>query len=128
MKDFDRIVVVTAQHGEKFIGWVPEGEDPAKYMESPTVLIKNARLLATQQQPKFDARQNVVGVSVLVAMIPIDMFPSAMPNLRVHPSSWYFPFENRETEKKIEQLLAAAERNEGINRAIDAGLSVPGVG
>ena len=128
MKDFERIVVVSAQNGEKFLGWVPKGEDPKKYMENESIVLHDARLVATQHQPKMNARQEVVGVSVLVALIQVDMFAGAVPNLRLHPSTWYFPFENEATKGQIAKLIEAAERNERVNQAAEAGLYVPGAG
>jgi hypothetical protein len=126
MKDFNRIVVVTAQHGEKFLGWVPKGVVPGEYLEKPSIVLHDVRLLATQQQPKLNAAQQVVGMSVLIALLQIDMFPGPVPTMHLHPSSWYFPFENPKTEKKIKQLIDAAEQNEKVNQAIEAGVHVLG--
>jgi hypothetical protein len=126
MKDFERIVVVAAQNGEKFLGWVPEGEDPKKYMEQDSIKLHDARIVATQHQPKMNAQQQVVGVSVLVALIQVDMFPGPIPVLRLHPSTWYFPCENLTAKKQIAKLIEAAQRNETVNKAAEAGLHIPG--
>ena len=126
MKDFERIVVVTTASGEKFLGWIPKGEDPVGYMDQPTVKIEDARLVAVQQQPRMNPQQQIVGISTLVALLQVDMFPGAVPNYRLRPAAWYFPFENPETKTKIEQLLKKAEENEKINQASEAGLHIPG--
>lgn len=126
MLDFERLVVVTASHGEKFLGEVPDGKDPQDYLENESIILHNVRLLATQHQPKMDARQNIVGVAVLTALLQVDMFPGPVPVMRLHPSSWYFPTENEEAVNKLKQLIDRAEANETKNRAQDAGLVVPG--
>lgn len=126
MKDFERIVIVTAQHGEKFLGWIPGEVDPVEYMEQKSIVLKDARLVATQQQPRMNARQEVVGISVLVALLPVDMFPGAVPTMRLNPSTWYFPSENVKTKKQIERLINAAEQNEVASQAEEAGIHLPG--
>ena len=103
--------------------------DPKKYVNEQLgdglpIKLNDVRQLITQQQPNMQGKI-VVGVSVLVALINIDMFPGPVPVMHVCPSAWYFPSENERTRKKIEALISAAERNELKNSAADAGIQLP---
>jgi len=134
MKDmnWDRLVVITAIHGEKFQGWVPPHvEYPKEYLQDCSknhiaAEIHNVRNLVALKDPRTDAAGNFIGMANMMSLMAIDMFPEALPIYFVIPSSWYFPGENEGAKKPMKALLENAEQNEVRNRAIAAGIHTAG--
>lgn len=131
--NWERIVVVAAVHGEKFIGWVPEDVgDPKKYLEKhgaerTPITLQDVRNLVGQASPNLDANGNILGVSKLLLLMPIDMFNGPLFNHHVVPSSWYFPAENEKCKRKIEELLHHAVETEARLSAAEAGIHLAGM-
>jgi len=77
--DWKRLVVVTATHGEKYLGYVPlEVEDPTAYIDEHATAITPVRLcgarnLVSQVQPNIDERGRMVGMGRVLLLMPIDM-------------------------------------------------------
>jgi hypothetical protein len=130
--NWERLVVVTAVHGEKYLGWLAcEDIDPKKYLEehgqagSP-ITLQDARNLVSQAQSNVDHQGNVLGVSRFLLLMPIDVLNGPLPSLQVIPSSWYFPGENGDDcKKKIGSLLSQAVEQEARLSAAAAGLVAP---
>ena len=132
-QDFNRTVVVTASHGEKYLGFIPMDvtESPQVYVEKlamnrTPIVLENVRILMGQMTARQDAKGSVIGVQTFIALMPIDVFSGPVGKFHTLVSSWYFPSENPETRKKIERLIDAAEKNEQCNKAVEAGLHVLG--
>jgi len=130
--NWDRMVVVTAVHGERFHGWVPMSKgDPHEYLadcasKGRPAEIHNVRNLIGHKEPKLDAMGNFVGMASMMSLMAIDMFPEAMPTYHIIPSCWYFPTENDGAKKPMKALIDNAEQNEVRNRAIAAGITPAG--
>jgi hypothetical protein len=129
---FERLVVMTAQHGEKFFGWVAHPtEDPEQYIESriaekKPVLLEDARLLVSQLQVMNDSRGNPV-LNNMMLLMPLDSFVSGVENLWVYPSSWYFPKNNEKCQGKIKDLFRACLEMELAKAAAEMNLVIPGL-
>jgi len=129
---WDRMVVVTALHGERFHGWISEDDgDPDEYLdkcssEGRAATLINVRNLLGQKEPQKDAMGNFVGLIPLMALMAIDMFPAAMSSYRVVPAAWYFPGKVEGAKKPMKALLDNAENQEMRNRAIAAGIHTAG--
>ena len=129
IKGWDRLVVVTAAHGEKFMGWVPEAYgDPRKYIanrreENKPILLHEVRNYLSQAQPQMGPQGQLAGVAKLQVLIPMDMFPGAIAEMHIFPSCWYFPSDNDGCKKPISDILELALQNEKINSAIAAGIT-----
>lgn len=131
--NWERLVVVTAVHGEKYMGWIPEEKgDPKKYMDDsrsnslPIVLLE-VRNYLSQAQPNVDPSGRVTGVAKMQVLLPLDMFPGALKKMSVLASAWYFPSDDPRCKKPISDLLEGARRNEKMNSAIAAGITPAGV-
>lgn len=129
--DWERLVVVVAIHGEKFLGWVPpECEHQEKYMKDAAqsggpVRLLNARNLVGQCNPSVDASGNVIGIQKLLLLMPIDGHNGPLSEYYVVPSSWYFPKNTGEYgQVKISGLLEHALEMEARMTAAAAGLHV----
>lgn len=130
MKDIDwkRLVVVTATHGEKYLGYVPPEEEPESYLDrhaegQKPIKLLDARNLVSQVQPNINPDGRLAGMGRILLLMPIDMLKGALPVQRLIPSSWYFPFENGEyVQMKIQELLKHAEENEVRVSAAEAGI------
>jgi len=135
MKDlnWDRMAVVTALHGEKYLGWIPEEMgDPKKYLDEnctagKPVVIHDARNLMGQAQPNIDARGNILGISKMLLLMPIDAMNGPLPVINVISSTWYLVPENDSVRKKFEELLNASVETEARLSASDAGIHIPGL-
>lgn len=131
-QDFNRAVIVTASHGEKYLGFVSkECQNPKQYIDNlalskEPIELEDVRILMGQMTAKQDSKGSVTGVQTFIALMPIDMFTGPLGKFHTLVSSWYFPYENPETRKKIERLIDAAEKNEQMNRTQEAGLHLPG--
>lgn len=136
MKDINwsRLAVVTAIHGEKFVGWIPEeAGDPKKYLDEhglagKPIELQDVRLLVGQATPSIDQRGNIVGISKMLLMMPIDVMNGPMTLMHIIPSVWYLVPENEAIQKKIEDLLNNSVETEARLSAADAGLHLPGIG
>lgn len=126
--DWDRLVVVTATHGEKLLGFIPEHiTDPHKYIEDRTyehgpIELKNARILLAQMHPSLDPRGRPVGVAKLFLPMTIDLAVGPVSSYFLVPSSWYFPGEDKVVKKRMTEVLRQAETNESQMAAEDAGI------
>ena len=126
--NLDRAVIITAAHGEKFMGWIPKDkEDPKRYLDqcvarSEPVELHNVRNLIghTQQQGNRFVK--------IMALMAIDMFPAALPVYHVVPSCWYFPVDDEVCAKQVRALLKTTDANEANNKALTAGIIPAGVG
>lgn len=122
--NWERLVVVTAVHGEKYLGWIPLTiENPKQYLTDCaqnrlTVQLQDVRNLISQ------ISENQRGVSKVTLLMPIDMVEGPLEHLDVVPSSWYFPGETGGDghKKKIEDLLEFSVENETRMKAKAVGL------
>lgn len=128
-RSWDRMVVITALHGERFHGWVPEKfDDPREYLKAcgangiPAEL-EHVRNLIGNKEVKQTAQG--VGIFPMMALLPIDMFATAMKSYHVIPSAWYFPGETGEARELMEGLLDGVEKMETRMRLQAAGLHDP---
>jgi hypothetical protein len=132
IENWERMVVVTAVHGEKFMGWVPKDKgDPKKYMaeqreKNQPAILHEVRNYLTQAQPNINAAGQLAGVAKLQVLLPLDMFPAALQEMHVLASCWYFPSDNDGCKKPIQDLMENARQNEKINDAIAAGITPAG--
>lgn len=136
MKDIDweRLVVVTAVHGERCLGWVPQEPnlDPKKYLEERgqaglPIKLQDVRNLVSQTTPSVDTRGNIVGLSKMLMLLPIDLFNGPLRELHVIPSSWYFPGDNSDDcKKQVVDLIEQAVETETRLSATAAGLHLVG--
>jgi hypothetical protein len=135
-RNWDRMIVVTALHGERIHGWLPEhhGEHgefnyqqdmQAAARQHEPVSIQHARNLVGSKDVKTDAQGRFLGVASMMALMPIDMFPGPMEEYQVIPSSWYFPGSMERSKKLMENLIKAAEASEMRSRAMEAGIHPP---
>jgi len=132
MKELDltRWVIVTSNHGEKFVGQIPEGvrSNHEYFIQASNhhtpVTLHNVRLMLAQYgSPQGNL---AAGIQCMVAFIPIDMNEGPVEELHVVPSSWYFPETVPSVVNKFKRLLSAAEDSETRNRARQAGIAMPG--
>jgi hypothetical protein len=132
---WDRLVIVCAQHGEKFMGWVPpEVEDPRKHMLECTdkglvCELRDVRILASQLQAIPDRSG---GISNLMVLMPVDMFPRGMQKHYIKVSTFYFPSDNEDCKHQVKALIENAIQMEARRELLkikksaeDAGLIVP---
>jgi hypothetical protein len=135
--DLTQWVIVTSQHGEKYVGMFPGGgvETGAEYFDrhvkdGTPVRVLNARLMLCQYGAGPTGLSS--GIQAIVAFIPIDLAEGPLEELNVVPSSWYFPPTTPAVIDKFKRLLTAAEEAEENNRARQsaqrAGISLPGDG
>ena len=115
--DWDRLVIVAAMHGEKYIGFLPrEVEDPDEWMRelgrtNQPVLLHHVRTILSQPQvQKLPNGQQVI--AGLVAVLPFEFNPGPAEELWVRASSWHFPIVNEKSQEKIMRLLEKAEESE----------------
>ncbi len=130
--NYQRVVIVSSYHGEKYLGEVEGTENPHQVMdkaasEKGSVALKNARLLISQMRMNQTGGGQVQSIANMILLVPIDMSPGALEKINVMPSSWYFPISTPSIQKKIEELIQGAEDNEKVNSAIESGLHIPGV-
>jgi hypothetical protein len=129
--DWERLVVVTAKHGEKFVGTLPEQEDdPKKYIEDRTyehgpIELSNVRVLAVQTRAIADSRGQPVGIQRAPLLLPMDVLNSPAQSVHIVPSTWYFPVENREAKDNLAGLIHQAEEMEARASAEAAGIITP---
>lgn len=132
-RNWDRMIVVTAVHGERVHGWLREDLSPEAikdfdmYMQvccanRTPVSILNARNLVGQKDVRVDPRGNIAAIVPMMALMPIDMFIGPMEEYFVVPSSWYFPGRTEKSKEIMDRLLRAAEDVEVRNRAAAAGI------
>lgn len=137
--DWDRMVIITALHGERFHGWVPEDKgDPNEYLnacnkEGVAAELHKVRNLIGHKEPKTDQMGNFIGMATMMTLMAIDMFPGPLDIYHVIPSGWYFPGSVEGAKKPMMALLENAEQNEVRNSAIAAGIHpatgpLPGMG
>jgi hypothetical protein len=127
------MIVVTAIHGERIHGWLPEQEHDIGYQrymqvvaqQRHSVSIQHARNLVGSKDVRTDAQGRFMGVASMMALMPIDMFPGPMEEYQVIPSSWYFPGSMEQSKKLMENLIKAAEASEMRSRAMEAGIHPP---
>jgi hypothetical protein len=80
--DWERLVVVTAKHGEKFVGMLPTLDvSPKKYIEDKAyehgpVELSGVRVLAIQTRAVADARGQPVGIQRTPLLLPMDVLNS----------------------------------------------------
>jgi len=142
---WDRLVIVCAQHGEKFLGWVPPHneleemgcESPKDYLRrhmlngSPAEL-RDVRILASQLQATPDGRGGIAAIGNLMVLMPVDMFPRGMEKHYVRVSTFYFPSDNEDCRPLVKNLLkdaiqmeARRELQKAKASAAEAGIEVP---
>jgi hypothetical protein len=133
MYEFSHLVVVTSQHGEKFLGYISnDGTSPKRYVEecvknNEPIALHEVRLFACQVQPEMSRETGqLMGVKTFATLLPVDVCTGPMECLSVRPSSWYFVRDVPSLQKKIEQLLDGAKKNELANQARESGLILPG--
>lgn len=122
---WNRIVVVTALHGEKYLGYVPgEVKTPSEYIRDRCsqrlpITLEDARTLVSQVQvgPRGE-------IGRMLLLMPVDFWPGPIPSINIVPSSWSVPADNEQAKKQIEKLLQHAEENESRFSASEAGLVV----
>lgn len=134
--DLTRWVVVTSNHGEKYVGQIPPDEkDGRTYFYTSVehgwpVRLHGARLMLSQYGAGPEGLSS--GIQTMVAFIPIDLADGPLEEINLIPSSWYFPPTNPDIIDKFTRLLKAAEEAEESNRqrmsAARAGITIPGVG
>lgn len=127
--DTSRMAVITTVTGEKFLGELPEGVDELQMQELVVglkpMMLKNARQLVGQLNPQTDNRGNIISIRTFMALLPYDLFEGPADSLFVIPTAWYFIKGGKIKERALE-LLRTAERNEMVNKATEAGISVAG--
>lgn len=133
--DWKRLVVVTAIHGEKSLGWLPEDvEDPKAYIEGKAakgehIVLHEARNLVGQASPSYDpATGRLMGIGRMLLLLPFDALTGPLPTQHIIPSTWYFPGEFTHVRSKIENLLRQAVELETSLSASEAGIVQPGAG
>lgn len=131
--NWERLVVVTAIHGEKYLGWVPsEIEDPKKYLdehgwETRPVVLTDVRNLIGQASPNVSPQGKLLGFSKVMLLMPLDLLDGPIARYHILPSAWYFPGEHGDDCKKhVEELLHQAVENEAQMSARSAGLHLAG--
>lgn len=129
---WDRLAIVTATHGEKYIGYIPKdlGDNPKAYIEDQTmhglpVILEEVRNVIAHIQPNFSQRGEMLGMGRLILLMPIDMWTGPAARIQVRASSWYFPADNEKVKPHIEKMYRSAEENEAQLAAAEAGI-VPG--
>lgn len=140
--DWNRLVVVAALHGEKYIGFIPEETQasPQDYMytqarENKPVCLYHVRTLISQPQMQTLANGQQV-IAGFVAVIPFEFNPGPAEELWVRASSWHFPVNNPESQEKVQKLLDKAVESEAQiaelerqmdlqDKARDAGIITP---
>jgi len=132
--DLTKWAVVTAAHGEKFVGQVPADVESAwEYLfeaasNRQPVRLVNARLMLSQYGTSPTGLGG--GIQTMVAFIPIDLADGPMEEINIVPSSWYFPGTTDDIVDKFTRLLKAAEDAEESNRtrqsAARANITLPG--
>jgi len=133
IENWDSMVVVTARHGEKFLGWVnPDEKDPKAYVEKCVVAnrpveLHQARILVSQLRAQEGPDGNAMVGNILFLM-PIDMFSGAIEKCPVMASSWYFPSDSPDCRKSIVGLLENARQMEVRRAAVEHGISIVGPG
>ena len=128
---FDCLVIMSARHGEKFFGWLPQGLDPQSYIEQQIregkpVLLEDARVLASQLQTRDDGSGNMM-LNNMMLLMPIDTFREGIHKLWVYPSTWYFPKDNEKCQAGIRRLYEMARKMELAKVAADMNLVIPGL-
>lgn len=132
IKNWEQLVVVTAVHGEKYLGWIPKDKgDPKKYMNDSRrnnvpVVLTEVRNYLSQTQPSADRAGRVTGWQKMHILLPLDMFTGPMKKMSVMASAWYFPKDNPDSARAVEELLEGARKNEAINQAVAAGITPAG--
>jgi hypothetical protein len=132
--NWERLVVVVALHGEKYLGWIPaELGDPKKYveergLEGKPIRLEDSRNLIGQASPKLDSRGNLAGFTKFMLLMPLDTLNGPMPSIYILPSSWYFPGDHGEVSRRqVEELLKHAVETEDQMKAAAAGLHLASV-
>jgi hypothetical protein len=126
--DLTRWVIVTSNHGEKYVGQFPVDEDNgAEYLKNAVknslpIVLTEARLMLVQYGMGGEG-----GVQTMAAFVPIDLSDGPMEEIHVMPSSWYFPPTAPSVINKFKRLLKASEDAETANRMRESGLHLPGV-
>lgn len=129
--DVDDLVVVTTTAGEKLVGKIAETNSPDEKIrlaigEGQPVELTEVRSFIHIRDPKMDAHGRIVGIPSFLAFMPPDMFMGPADRMSVMVSCWYSVKDNPGIKKQVAALLDAAEKNEKVNSAQQAGLSVPG--
>jgi hypothetical protein len=131
--DWTRLIVVTAVHGEKCLGFLPEDVgDPKKYVEDRAgqklpITVHEARNMLGQATPGFDKEGRLIGVRTLTMLLPIDMLTGPMPEHNIIPSSWYFPGDHAHVKEKVTLLIHQAVELETRMAAEAANIRIPDV-
>ena len=132
-RNWDRMIVVAATHGERIHGWLRKDVDTRvtesfdMYMQAccanrTPVPIMNARNLVGQKDVRVDPQGNFLGIVPMLALMPVDMFMGPIEEYHVIPSSWYFPGRIEGARKIMDKLLEVTEANELRSRAAAAGI------
>jgi len=130
--DWTKLVVVTALHGEKCLGWLPEEiKDPKAYLEEKVtkgepIVLHEARNLIGQVSPSYDqSTGKLMGIGRMILLTPFDALIGPLPSLFLIPSTWYFPGEFEHVRAKVEGLLRQAVEFETSLAAAEAGIIRP---
>ena len=130
--EWEGMVVVTTMHGEKLLGWIPEGmeredwEKEADESLTRSTGLRNVRtMLARVTQVKSNNSRSGA-LAVFLALMSIDAFTGPATTMRIRASTWYFPIDNPVCKNQFEALINQAEEHETISRANAAGLHTAG--
>lgn len=131
--DVDRLVMVTSQHGEKFLGSIPSsvGDNPKQYIEDCAtkhipIILENVRIFHSESNAQMNQAGQVMGIKTFAALLPIPLFSGPVERMHLLISTWFFPSETPSGSKRINELLEAAEKNEKVSQALEAGIHIPG--
>lgn len=125
--DWDKLIVVVAQHGEKYIG---ELEHQRGYIfecmtEGRPIQLKNVRQLITQLQIRQNPNGDVMGAGTMAFIMPIDGAEGPIEEMWLDVAAFYYPKENQVTQTVLEGLLntcmaAESQRRSGLSVATPA--------
>lgn len=125
--DWEKLIVATAQHGEKYIGetTLDETELTGCMEHKQPVLLRRARMLITQLQINQGPGGQVLGAGTLAFVMPVDGAQGPLERLWIDVSSFYFPKSNPVIQQALEGLInvclaAEAKQNAGLTIATPA--------
>ena len=131
---WDQLVGIIAEHGEKYLGYVPERlakgkEAVTNYIQAcranhGAVEFEHARFLINQLNAVTD-RGQLQGLSSFTLLIPPEISKKPI-TMFVCPSAWYFPGDDETMCKAVVSLFENARRQEIEARAQESHLEVGG--
>jgi hypothetical protein len=133
-REFERLVIVVTPEGSKFLGMIPEqiyAETGDGWLFEALdegrglVSLENARQLIIHHEGVRSSANQMLGVSMFPALLPVDLADGPM-NLSVRVSWGYHLSQQPNSREKIEALLSSAEKSEQLVKARKAGIHLPG--